>query len=142
MRFLPYRLSRWAREVAHRRGWLASPSLAYLGVPFGRERRDLAGEIAADLDRRCAAGECSLCGPEGYPFPEGRVPRTTSTTSGARVNTREAAEKLTALLNELGAAGVEIEAAIGGLSLSTDTEPYGARVEPVDQTRTAWEITP
>lgn len=56
------------------------------------------------------------------------------------MNTREAAEKLTALLNELGAAGVEVEAAICGLNLSTDTEPYGARVGPVDQTRTVWEI--
>lgn len=56
------------------------------------------------------------------------------------MNMRAAAEKLATLLNELGAAGVEVEAAIGGLSLSTDAEPYGARVEPVDQTRAAWEV--
>lgn len=74
MRLLPYRLSRRARMIAHRRGWIASPSLAYMGVPFGPERRDLAGELAAAQDRRCAAGDCSMCGPEGYPFPEGWVP--------------------------------------------------------------------
>jgi hypothetical protein len=55
------------------------------------------------------------------------------------MNTKEAAGRLAALLNELGAAGVEVEAAIGGLNLSTEAEPYGARVEPVDQTRTVWE---
>jgi hypothetical protein len=56
------------------------------------------------------------------------------------MNTREAAEKLAALLNELGAAGVAVEAAIGGLNFSTDTEPYGARVEPVGQPYILWEI--
>jgi hypothetical protein len=56
------------------------------------------------------------------------------------MNTKEAAERIVVLLNELGAAGVEVEAAIGGLSLSTDAEPYGARVEPVNQARTVWEV--
>ena len=56
------------------------------------------------------------------------------------MNTKEAAEKLVALLNELGAAGVEVEAAICGLSLRTETDPYGARVEPVDRPFTVWEI--
>lgn len=52
----------------------------------------------------------------------------------------EAAQRLATLLNELGAAGIEVEAAIGGLSLSTDAEPYGARVEPTDQKATVWEV--
>jgi hypothetical protein len=56
------------------------------------------------------------------------------------VNAREAAEKLLVLLNELGAAGVSVEAALCGLNLSTDTEPYGARVEPVDRPYILWEI--
>jgi hypothetical protein len=56
------------------------------------------------------------------------------------MNTKEAAERVAALLNELGAAGVEIEAAICGLNFSTDTETYGARVQPVDHTRTVWEV--
>lgn len=56
------------------------------------------------------------------------------------MNTREAAEKLLVVLNELGAAGVEIEAAIGGLNLSTDTEPYGARVEPAGRPAILWEV--
>lgn len=54
----------------------------------------------------------------------------------------EAAQQLVTLLNELGAAGIEVEAAIGGLSLSTDTAPYGARVEPTAQKATAWEVCP
>ncbi|MFM9590726.1 hypothetical protein ACKI16_29490 [Streptomyces scabiei] len=68
------RLPRRLRLIAHRRGWIASPSLAFLGVPFGRERRDLAGELATAQDRRCAGGECALCGPEGHQFPEGWIP--------------------------------------------------------------------
>lgn len=57
------------------------------------------------------------------------------------MNVREAAEKLLVVLNELGAAGVEIEAALGGLHLSTDTEPYGASVEPAGRPAILWEIT-
>lgn len=56
------------------------------------------------------------------------------------MTTHEAAQRLVALLNELGAAGVEIEAAIGGLNLSTDAEPYGARVGRADDSGTAWEV--
>jgi hypothetical protein len=56
------------------------------------------------------------------------------------LTTHEAAQRLVALLNELGAAGVEIEAAIGGLNLSTDAEPYGARVGRADDSGTAWEV--
>jgi hypothetical protein len=56
------------------------------------------------------------------------------------MNTKEAAEKLVAFLNELGAAGIEVEAAICGLNLRTETDPYGARVEPVDRPFTVWEI--
>jgi hypothetical protein len=29
----------------HRRGWIASPSLSFMNVPFGPDRRDLAGEV-------------------------------------------------------------------------------------------------
>lgn len=56
------------------------------------------------------------------------------------MNTREAAEKHVVLLNELGAAGIEIEAAICGLNLSTDSEPYGERVEPAGRPYVYWEI--
>lgn len=56
------------------------------------------------------------------------------------MNTKEAAEKLVALLNELGAAGVEVDAAICGLNLRTETDPDGTRVEPVDRPFTVWEI--
>jgi hypothetical protein len=52
------------RMFLHRRGWIASPSLAFMGVPFGPEKRDLAGDvmrrIAADHD----AGNCSVCFPD------------------------------------------------------------------------------
>lgn len=58
----------------------------------------------------------------------------------ASIEIGEAAERLARLLNELGAAGIEVEAAIGGLSLSTDTEPYDARVEPANQARTVWRV--
>lgn len=57
-----------------------------------------------------------------------------------RIEIGAAAERLVALLNELGAAGIEVEAAIGGLNLSTDADPYGARVEAVDHARTVWEV--
>ncbi|MER7047744.1 hypothetical protein [Streptomyces jumonjinensis] len=60
---LPARL----RLLAHRRGWIASPSLAYLGVPFGPQKRDLALEVAAALGARCAAGTCAICGPDPEP---------------------------------------------------------------------------
>lgn len=45
---------------------------------------------------------------------------------------QEAAQKLAALMNEIGAAGIEIEPAIGCLTLSTETVPFGASVEPVN----------
>lgn len=51
----------WLRLFLHRRGWIASPSLAYLGVPFGPDRRDLAGEIAADLARSHDEQTCPIC---------------------------------------------------------------------------------
>ncbi|MEU2487028.1 hypothetical protein ABZ593_20770 [Streptomyces sp. NPDC012617] len=51
----------WLRTFAHRRGWIASPSLAFRGVPFGPEKRDLAGEVM----RRIAEGHdpltCPIC---------------------------------------------------------------------------------
>lgn len=51
----------WLRLFLHRRGWIASPSLAYLGVPFGPARRDLAGEIALAMARSHDAQTCILC---------------------------------------------------------------------------------
>jgi hypothetical protein len=56
----------WLRKVAHRRGWLASPSLAYQGVPFGPEGRDLAAEIAVSVWRDHDAGQCAICFPDTY----------------------------------------------------------------------------
>lgn len=56
---------RWKlKEIAHRRGWIASPSLAFRGVPFGPQKRDLAGEVLRGLARRCEDGTCSACFPD------------------------------------------------------------------------------
>jgi len=63
-----YRVKWWLKGVAHRRGFIASPALAFRGVPFGPHRRDLAGELAADLERRHAAGQCAVCYPDGYRY--------------------------------------------------------------------------
>lgn len=53
---------RWSwRTFAHRRGWLASPAAAWRGVPFGPERRDLAGEVMARLARRHDPATCYVC---------------------------------------------------------------------------------
>lgn len=41
--------------MAHRTGLVASPSLAFVGVPFGPKRRDLASEVLRDVDRRYQA---------------------------------------------------------------------------------------
>lgn len=48
------------------------------------------------------------------------------------MNTQDAARRLADLLNEIGAAGVVVEAAIGGLSLGMVGECYSASVDPVD----------
>jgi hypothetical protein len=64
---VPYSLRVWL----HRKGWLASPSAAWMGVPFGPDRRDLAAEVQAAVNRslyeleqeRAAAAEAQLPGP-------------------------------------------------------------------------------
>lgn len=49
----------------HRRGWIASPSLAlslaFRGVPFGPERRDLAGEVMAAIWADHDLAVCPVC---------------------------------------------------------------------------------
>ncbi len=54
------RLVNW-REFAHRRGWLASPSAAFRGVPFGPQKRDLAGEVMAAIARNHGPHNCWAC---------------------------------------------------------------------------------
>lgn len=49
------------RRFLHRRGWIASPSRAFLGVPFGPDRRDLAGEVMADIARSHDERTCPIC---------------------------------------------------------------------------------
>lgn len=39
------------KRMAHRTGLVASPSLAFTGVPFGPKHRDLAGEVMRDIDQ-------------------------------------------------------------------------------------------
>lgn len=40
------------KRIAHRTGLVASPSLAFTGVPFGPKRRDLAGEVMRNISER------------------------------------------------------------------------------------------
>lgn len=40
------------KRIAHRTGLVASPSLAFAGVPFGPKRRDLASEVTRDIHQR------------------------------------------------------------------------------------------
>jgi hypothetical protein len=54
---LPSRVKRWL----HRRGWIASPSLAWAGVPFGPEKRDLAGEVVAAIWKDHDPQTCPVC---------------------------------------------------------------------------------
>lgn len=54
----------WLRLFLHRRGWIASPSLAWRGVPFGPDRRDLAGEVMTSIAAATANDPCPLCGPD------------------------------------------------------------------------------
>jgi hypothetical protein len=59
----------WLRLFLHRRGWIASPSLAWLGVPFGPDRRDLAGEVLTAVAAATANDPCPVCEPgETCPF--------------------------------------------------------------------------
>ena len=45
--------ARWTlKRIAHRTGLLASPSLAFQGVPFGPKRRDMAGEVMHAISSR------------------------------------------------------------------------------------------
>lgn len=55
------RVTKWLRALAHRRGWIASPSLAFRGVPFGPDRRDLAGEVMASIWRDHDPETCPVC---------------------------------------------------------------------------------
>jgi hypothetical protein len=57
------------------------------------------------------------------------------------VNAKEAAEKLAALLSELGAEGISVEAgAFGVLCLSTDADGYVGHVLPPDAADTVWKV--
>lgn len=59
------RLRSTLKRLAHRTGLIASPSLAFQGVPFGLNRRDLAGEVMADISRRHNEnGTCPVCFPD------------------------------------------------------------------------------
>ncbi|MFD3612392.1 hypothetical protein ACFWXA_30860 [Streptomyces atroolivaceus] len=55
------RLPAWLRMFAHRRGWIASPALAFRGVPFGPQKRDLAGEVMARIARSHDPQTCPVC---------------------------------------------------------------------------------
>lgn len=59
---------RWLRLFLHRRGWIASPSLAYLGVPFGPDRRDLAQEVMAAISRNHNPETCPICSEPDTPY--------------------------------------------------------------------------
>jgi hypothetical protein len=52
----------WLSLLLHRRGWIASPSLAFLGVPFGPDERDLAGEVARSIAAATANDPRPVCG--------------------------------------------------------------------------------
>ncbi|MEW2568307.1 hypothetical protein [Streptomyces sp. NPDC047070] len=54
---MPLPVRRWL----HVNGWLASPSLAWTGVLFGPQKRDLAGEVMAEIARSHDEEWCGLC---------------------------------------------------------------------------------
>lgn len=57
------------------------------------------------------------------------------------MNAKEAAEKLAALLGELGAEGIRVEAgAFGVLCLSTDEDGYVGHVFPPNVEDTVWKV--
>jgi hypothetical protein len=58
-------LPRPIRAFLHRRGWIASPSLAFMGVPFGPEKRDLAAEVTPGV---------TFVGPEDRVAAHGKTP--------------------------------------------------------------------
>jgi hypothetical protein len=49
------------KEWLHRRGWLASPSLSFKGVPFGPDKRDLAGEVMRSIYGNHNPDTCEVC---------------------------------------------------------------------------------
>ena len=54
---------------------------------------------------------------------------------------QEAAQRIEALLNEMGAEGIAVEAAIRSLTLTKgETYSDAETVSPVDNTNTVWEI--
>ncbi|CAL9612514.1 hypothetical protein SUDANB1_05655 [Streptomyces sp. enrichment culture] len=65
------RARRRAKLWLHRRGWVASPTLSFMNVPFGPDRRDLAGEVLRSVGRALAeqeareerAGDCGRTSP-------------------------------------------------------------------------------
>lgn len=59
----------WLRLLLHRSGVIASPSLAFRGVLFGPQRRDLAAE-ALQATARAQADRCPLCEPSAPAVPQ------------------------------------------------------------------------
>lgn len=57
------------RAWLHRRGWIASPSLAFQGVPFGPQKRDLAGQVVADIWRGHNPKTCTVCNTPDEEWP-------------------------------------------------------------------------
>lgn len=51
----------WWRRVAHRTGFIASPSLTFMGVPFGPKKRDLAAEVMHSIWGNHDPRTCEVC---------------------------------------------------------------------------------
>lgn len=51
------------RWRAHRKGWMASPTAAFCGVPFGPDKRDLFAEVMSDIAKRHEE-RCPICDEE------------------------------------------------------------------------------
>lgn len=72
--------ARWTlKRIAHRTGLLASPSLAFQGVPFGPKRRDMAGEVRSAVVTRQGLTSSA--------FDPGRTTAPALSTTGARAAT-------------------------------------------------------
>lgn len=63
------RVPKTLRSVAHRRGWIASPALAFEGVPFGPQKRDLAGEVLANIWGEHDPMTCAVCNTPDEEWP-------------------------------------------------------------------------
>ena len=63
------KLRRRVRFWLHRRGWIASSSLAFQGVLFGPEGRDLAGEVLARIAEDHESATYSLCSAPDEEWP-------------------------------------------------------------------------